>query len=245
MKKANFEKIGIATLISLGFIACSTVGPADVDENSEFFPPSNTGFSSGNDSIESSASGSQEQETGSSDSQGQNIESSESEAQESSSSTSTVESDKINLSNPDKVLFDTPAVSAIIFKQDSGEFEFRLVVHGNLPTYATIEAENTSDIVIDFRWNNDTPDKWDHVKISNSDQIDFATDWARTFNTLNDLCHSYASARITWTNTDGKEIHTEWSDPAGPLYTLTQQDSRGKTEFTFTENGDNPCTGSR
>ena len=129
---------------------------------------------------------------------------------------------ELALTDPEQIQFETPVTTAIICEKNKGEYEFELVVHGNPLTHAIIESEMTESLVYEFRWNDEDSTHWDRVNVSNSPKTKISYDALRTFDSLYRLCLSYASVRAIWTYKKGntqKQIHTEWSDPIGPLYT--------------------------
>lgn len=230
MKKSTFWKLGLTAALLFGLSACS----ADVSSSDSNYDDWDQTTSSKYSS--SSTKGSSSSIKGSSSST--QINSSDDNNQSSESSQKNSE-------------FEAPIVSAIIFQQDTTaeEYEFELVVHGNYPTHDKIVSADS--MFYEFRWNDESPKDWRRIKISDYEpQVDksapkipdFVTDTLNLFS-KNEMCHSYASVRIICYQGDQVEV-SEWSDPVGPLYTLTQSPAEGKTEYTFTEGSENPCTSS-
>jgi hypothetical protein len=109
-----------------------------------------------------------------------------------------------------------------------------------------MEANNIDSLVYQFKWNDEDPKDWQTVRISkldkssNSKSVPFTTHAKKIMKDVKELCKSYAAARIIWTDTDGEIVSTEWSDPVGPLYTLTM-DNDARTTFAYGLDGANPC----
>ena len=121
------------------------------------------------------------------------------------------------------------------------------MVHGNYIKHTAVMAADS--VIYEFRWNDEQPREWHRIKISDYQPIagknppkqpEVITDTLINLNKY-DMCHSYGSVRVIWYFEDQVEV-SEWSDPVGPLYTLTQEPDAGRTEFTFTDGSDNPCT---
>ena len=228
MKKSTFWKLGISAALVVGLNACSTTSDDDDEVTILRAPSSSYDIDTTATAKKDSTKTSSKKDTDKSDS--------------TSTSDSDTDSTSTDSSNVKSSLYDAPIVSAIIFKPVStkDEYEFELVVHGNYPTNDIIDEADK--IVYEFRWNDEKPEQWDRVKISNSSsKVKFVTDTTRIFTSKASMCHSYASARIIWYTGKDSTV-TEWSAPVGPLYTLTQAPSEGRTEFTFTEGTENPCT---
>lgn len=133
---------------------------------------------------------------------------------------------------------------------DSTEYEFKVVVDGNFSTYAIMESETIDSLVYEFKWNDEDPKVWIRKRISvnqdSTNSVSFVTHAEKTLNGLRELCVSYASARIIWfgshTGSAKTVIHdttiTEWSNPVGPLYTLTKSND---DRTTFAMGLGNPC----
>ena len=228
MKKSTFWKLGLTAALLFGLSACS----ADVSSSDSNYDDWDQTTSSKYSS--SSTKGSSSSIKGSS----------------SSTQTSSSDDNNQDVGSSSSTVFEAPIVSAIIFQQDEEieEYEFELVVHGNYPTHDRVISADS--MFYEFRWNDETPRDWHRIKISDyQPQVDksapknpdFVTDTLNLFS-KNEMCHSYASVRMIWYQGDQVEV-SEWSDPVGPLYTLTQTPA-GKTEFTFTEGSENPCTNS-
>ena len=244
MNSQKVWKFGIFTFFLLGLCACST---PTVSEDDDYSSPK-----------EVSQMSSSEIKTLTKNSSSSNQSSSISSSSSDSSTTNVICTDNESHTkvcfdvvdpNPNPVqidrptIFEAPSVSAVIFMWDTTDtdnIEFSLVVDGNYLTHAIIEADNMDSLVYEFRWNDEDSTHWDRIKISNSKPIKYINDSQRTF-TLKELCHSYASARIIWTDKKDKtQFRTEWSDPVGPLYTLTVN-TDARTKFAYPFEGKNPC----
>ncbi|WP_407449272.1 hypothetical protein [Fibrobacter sp.] len=150
--------------------------------------------------------------------------------------------DSVTIDRP--VVFKAPSVSAVIFHWDttSSAYQFRVVVDGNYSTYAIMESETLDSLVYEFKWNDDDPKEWKRVGISvsqgNTNSVNYVNYAEKDIDGKKNLCVSYASARIVWIDKDGQSIFTEWSEPVGPLYTLTIST---EARTTFAPYSGNPC----
>lgn len=224
MNNQKFLKIGLILSFTLCACSTSTVSVDDVENSS-----SGTGIvlkNSSSSNFFGSSSGAQACD---------DVSSGNICFEEAASSPNPIEIERTTI-------FEKPSVSAVIFRWDTTQnvYDFDLVVDGNYLTYAMVEAANVESLVYEFRWNNEDSTKWDRIEVSNTPPVQYINESTRTFS-LKELCRSYASARIIWTDkNDNKQFRTEWSDPVGPLYTLTQ-DTDDRTEFAKGLAGVNPC----
>lgn len=242
MKNANILKLGIIAAFALGLSACSSTVSADDSDSKTNSRTSSTTFEY-EDSVVVIIDSTKKSSKDSDDENSEDT-SSKSSNNDSDSSDSTDTNQGIYSSNAP-----TPVVSAIIFQNNAAkeEYEFELVVHGNYIKHTAVMAADS--VIYEFRWNDEQPREWHRIKISDYQPIagknppkqpDVVTDTLINLNKY-DMCHSYGSVRVIWYFEDQVEV-SEWSDPVGPLYTLTQEPDAGRTEFTFTDGSDNPCT---
>ena len=232
MKKVVLWKMGLTSVFFLGLCACSqTVGPSSSSDDDPIEETSSN-YSSAGDSVKGNSSSST--------------------TDKSSSSKCNVKADEIcfNEEDPDPIdieratIFEVPSVSAVIFQWDTTKavYEFKIVVDGNYSTYAMMEASNIDSLVYEFKWNDEDPGKWTRRTISKkqagTNSVSYVLHAERTLDGLKELCVSYASARIIWRDQDGLEYFTEWSNPVGPLYTLTKSND---DRTTFAMGLENPC----
>ena len=240
MKNANIWKLGIIAALTLGLSACSSTVSADDSDSKTNSRTSSYTFEY-EDSVVVTIDSTKKSSKDSDDEDSKDT-SSKSSNNDSDSSDSTDQG--IYSSNAP-----TPVVSAIIFQNNAAkeEYEFELVVHGNYIKHTAVMAADS--VIYEFRWNDEQPREWHRIKISDYQPIagknppkqpDVVTDTLINLNKY-DMCHSYGSVRVIWYFEDQVEV-SEWSDPVGPLYTLTQEPEAGRTEFTFTDGSDNPCT---
>lgn len=240
MKNANILKLGIIAAFALGLSACSSTVSADDSDSKTNSRTSSTTFEY-EDSVVVIIDSTKKSSKDSDDEDSEDT-SSKSSNNDSDSSDSTDQG--IYSSNAP-----TPVVSAIIFQNNAAkeEYEFELVVHGNYIKHTAVMAADS--VIYEFRWNDEQPREWHRIKISDYQPIagknppkqpEVITDTLINLNKY-DMCHSYGSVRVIWYFEDQVEV-SEWSDPVGPLYTLTQEPDAGRTEFTFTDGSDNPCT---
>lgn len=240
MKNANIWKLGIIAALTLGLSACSSTVSADDSDSKTNSRTSSYTFEY-EDSVIVTIDSTKKSSKDSDDEDSKDT-SSKSSNNDSDSSDSTDQG--IYSSNAP-----TPVVSAIIFQNNAAkeEYEFELVVHGNYIKHTAVMAADS--VIYEFRWNDEQPREWHRIKISDYQPIagknppkqpDVVTDTLINLNKY-DMCHSYGSVRVIWYFEDQVEV-SEWSDPVGPLYTLTQEPDAGRTEFTFTDGSDNPCT---
>lgn len=240
MKNANIWKLGIIAALTLGLSACSSTVSADDSDSKTNSRTSSYTFEY-EDSVVVTIDSTKKSSKDSDDEDSKDT-SSKSSNNDSDSSDSTDQG--IYSSNAP-----TPVVSAIIFQNNAAkeEYEFELVVHGNYIKHTAVMAADS--VIYEFRWNDEQPREWHRIKISDYQPIagknppkqpDVVTDTLINLNKY-DMCHSYGSVRVIWYFEDQVEV-SEWSDPVGPLYTLTQEPDAGRTEFTFTDGSDNPCT---
>lgn len=240
MKNANILKLGIIAAFALGLSACSSTVSADDSDSKTNSRTSSYTFEY-EDSVVVIIDSTKKSSKDSDDEDSEDT-SSKSSNNDSDSSDSTDQG--IYSSNAP-----TPVVSAIIFQNNAAkeEYEFELVVHGNYIKHTAVMAADS--VIYEFRWNDEQPREWHRIKISDYQPIagknppkqpDVVTDTLINLNKY-DMCHSYGSVRVIWYFEDQVEV-SEWSDPVGPLYTLTQEPDAGRTEFTFTDGSDNPCT---
>lgn len=241
-KRAFFMQLGIAVAFTLGLSACSGTVSADDDDSSDTKTVSTKTDDDSQTKLNKESSKTSEAVADSSKHVTDSLKATTSETSNDSTENSLAE---CTASAP------TPIVSAVIFQPDSTEnkYEFLLVVHGNYPKHCAMTSFDS--VVYEFRFNEENPREWKRVAVSdyepkaskNSPKTpDYIT---QTYVLQNeyDMCHSYGSVRTIWYS--GKEVESsDWSDPVGPLYTLTQAPEEGRTEFTFTEGKDNPCTNS-
>ena len=240
MKNANIWKLGIIAALTRGLSACSSTVSADDSDSKTNSRTSSYTFEY-EDSVVVTIDSTKKSSKDSDDEDSKDT-SSKSSNNDSDSSDSTDQG--IYSSNAP-----TPVVSAIIFQNNAAkeEYEFELVVHGNYIKHTAVMAADS--VIYEFRWNDEQPREWHRIKISDYQPIagknppkqpDVVTDTLINLNKY-DMCHSYGSVRVIWYFEDQVEV-SEWSDPVGPLYTLTQEPDAGRTEFTFTDGSDNPCT---
>jgi hypothetical protein len=241
MKNANFLKLGIIAAFAIGLSACSSTVSADDDSNDKTNSRTSSTTFEYEDSVVVNIDSTKKSSKDSDDEDSEDT-SSKSSNNDSDSSDSTDQG--IYSSNAP-----TPVVSAIIFQNNAAkeEYEFELVVHGNYIKHTAVMAADS--VIYEFRWNDEQPREWHRIKISDYQPIagknppkqpDVVTDTLINLNKY-DMCHSYGSVRVIWYFEDQVEV-SEWSDPVGPLDTLTQEPDAGRTEFTFTDGSDNPCT---
>ena len=240
MKNANIWKLGIIAALTLGLSACSSTVSADDSDSKTNSKTSSYTFEY-EDSVVVTIDSTKKS---SKDSDDENSEDTSSKSSNNDSDSSDSTDQGIYSSNAP-----TPVVSAIIFQNNAAkeEYEFELVVHGNYIKHTAVMAADS--VIYEFRWNDEQPREWHRIKISDYQPIagknppkqpDVVTDTLINLNKY-DMCHSYGSVRVIWYFEDQVEV-SEWSDPVGPLYTLTQEPDAGRTEFTFTDGSDNPCT---
>ena len=240
MKNANIWKLGIIAALTLGLSACSSTVSADDSDSKTNSRTSSYTFEY-EDSVVVTIDSTKKS---SKDSDDENSEDTSSKSSNNDSDSSDSTDQGIYSSNAP-----TPVVSAIIFQNNAAkeEYEFELVVHGNYIKHTAVMAADS--VIYEFRWNDEQPREWHRIKISDYQPIagknppkqpDVVTDTLINLNKY-DMCHSYGSVRVIWYFEDQVEV-SEWSDPVGPLYTLTQEPDAGRTEFTFTDGSDNPCT---
>ena len=247
MKNANIWKLCIIAALTLGLSACSsTVSSADDSTQKK---TSNNSSSIFDDEEEDSTT------VEDNSSKKTNSDSDDEDTEKTSKKTSNDDSDNedSDSTDSDQGIYSsnapTPVVSAIIFQNNAAkeEYEFELVVHGNYIKHTAVMAADS--VIYEFRWNDEQPRDWHRIKISDYQPIagknppkqpDVVTDTLINLNKY-DMCHSYGSVRVIWYFEDQVEV-SEWSNPVGPLYTLTQEPDAGRTEFTFTDGSDNPCT---
>lgn len=129
--------------------------------------------------------------------------------------------------------FATPQVKIKYFYDPWGtprSMEFTMIVTGNYPNHAMLYSAYTQSFQYQFRWNGEDEGEWNTVDVE-KDGV-YETTYTKTFTDFNELCHSYASARIIWTQVGGEKDYTEWSSPIGPLY-----DNKGLS-FTYDDDID-------
>ena len=243
MKNANFLKLGIIAAFAIGLSACSSTVSADDDSNDKTNSRTSSITFEYEDSVVVNI-----------DSTKKSSKDSDDEDSEETSTTSS-DNDSDSSDSTDQGIYSsnapTPVVSAIIFQNNAAkeEYEFELVVHGNYIKHTAVMAADS--VVYEFRWNDETPREWHRIRISDYQpaagknppkQPEVVTDTLILLNKY-DMCHSYGSVRVIWYFEDQVEV-SDWSDPVGPLYTLTQAPEEGRTEFTFSDGSDNPCTNS-